>query len=236
MVILKFALKRSVRSPAAILASLILPVALMLIPDLWRDMVSNATFGFGVVGRGPYFIALVMLFGALPLTRGMIYERRERTIVRIMSTPTTTFHYLLQNLIACMIPLLVQVVIVCTLGMTMHDWTLVFTLWIGLLYTVFATTSIAFCFAWNCLFKNSETSFTVLSMVLTFATFILILPLSVFPDVVRNVFMILPTYWIATGIEQLITYGATTQFAIAIAILSLYTAIFLVYGSKRGAY
>ena len=234
MVILKFALKRSFRSPVAMLASLILPVTLMLIPDLWNEVVSNSVFG--IDGRGPYLIALVMLFGALPLTRGMIQERREKTIVRIMSTPTTTFDYLSQNLMACMIPLFMQIVIVCTLGMIIHDWTTQFTLLIGLLYVVFATTSIAFCFAWNCLFKNSETSFTAMSMVLTFATFILLMPLSMFPDVVRNAFMALPTYWIATGLEQLIEYGANMQYAIAMGILTLFTAIFLLYGSKRGAY
>lgn len=235
MVILKFALKRSFRSPVAILASFILPVALMLIPDLWDDVVASAAFG--VNGRGPQFIALVMLFGALPLTRGMIHERREKTIIRIMSTPTTTFDYLSQNLIACMIPLLMQIAIVCTLGVLMHDWTAQFTILIGLLYVVFATTSISFCFAWNCLFKNSETSFTVMSMVLTFATFILLMPLSFFPDLVRNAFMILPTYWIASGLEELISYGeATMQYTIAMAIMALFTAVFLLYGSKRGAY
>lgn len=234
MVILKFALKRSFRSPVAILVSFILPVALMLLSSLWEEVIPNTISS--VDGRGPYFMALVMLFGALPLTRGMIYERRERTIVRIMSTPTTTFDYLSQNLMACLIPLLMQIFMVCTLGRIMYDWTIGFTLWIGLFYVIFATTSISFCFAWNCLFKNNETSFSILSMVLTFATFILILPLSIFPDVVRKIFMILPTYWVATGLEQLITYGATMQFAMALANLVLFTAIFLVYGSKRGVY
>jgi len=230
MVILKFALIRSFRNPIALLASFILPVVLMLFTDLWVE-------GSGMFARrGYYLIAMVMMFGAFPLTRGMVRERREKTIIRIMSTPTTTFDYLSQNLIACMVPLLMQIAIVCTMGMVMHDWTTEFTLWIGLLYVVFAATSVVFCFAWNCLFKNVEAGYTVLAAFLTFATFILTMPLSLFPDIVRNAFMIFPTYWIASGLDELIAYGATIQFGIALAIMGVFSAIFLLYGSKRGAY
>jgi len=230
MVILKFALIRSFRNPIALLASFIVPVALMLFTDLWTE-------GSGMfANRGYYLIAMLMMFGAFPLTNGMVRERREKTIVRIMSTPTTTFDYLSQNLIACMVPLFLQIVVICTMGAILHDWTAQFTFWIGLLYVIFATASVTFCFAWNCLFKKSEAGYTALAAFLTFATFVLTLPLSIFPSIIRNVFMIMPTYWIASALDELIAYGATMQFGIAVAIMGLFTAIFLLYGSKRGVY
>ena len=231
MVILKFALMRSLKSPVAILASFILPVMFMLMSDLWGE-----ALGGMMDGRGYYMIPLVMLFGTFPLTGGMTRERRDKIVVRIMSTPTTTFSYLFQNLLACMIPLFIQVIVVCTLGVVMHNWTAEFTASIGVLYLLFAMTSVTFNFAWNCLFKNAEISFGVLASVLTFAAFILMLPLAVFPDVIRTAFMILPTYWIASGLDELITYGITAQLGISMGILSLFVAIFLLYGSKRGTY
>jgi len=230
MVIFKFALIRSLRNPIALLASLIVPVALMLVTDLWTE-------GAGMFAdRGYYLIAMLMMFGAFPLTSGMVRERREKTIIRIMSTPTTTFDYLSQNLVACMFPLLLQIAVICIMGATVHDWTGQFTFWVGLLYVVFATTSVVFCFAWNCLFKNIEAGYTALAAFLTFATFILTMPLSFFPDIVRNVFMILPTYWMASALDELLAYGATVQFGISMAIMVVFAAIFLLYGSKRGVH
>lgn len=231
MVILKFALMRSLRNPIAILAGFVLPIMFMFISDMWLST------GAGMIeGRGYFMIPLVMLFGTFPLTQPMARERREKIVVRIMSTPTTTFKYLAQNLIACMIPLLIQVMIVCTLGAILHDWTASFILTIGALYLLFAATSVSFNFAWNCLFKNAELSFGVLAGVLTFAAFILMLPLALFPDAIRTAFMILPTYWIASGLDELLTYGTTAQLGISMGILGLFSVIFLLYGSKRGTY
>jgi len=231
MVILKSALMRSLKNPVAILAGFVLPVMFMFISDMWGE----ATGGM-MDGRGYYMIPLVMLFGTFPLTGGMTRERRNKIVMRIMSTPTTTFSYLFQNLLACMIPLLIQVLVICTLGAVMHGWTAEFTLTIGTLYFLFAGTSVAFNFAWNCLFKNAEISFGVLAGVLTFAAFVLMLPLAVFPDAIRIAFMALPTYWIASGLDELIANGLTAQLGMSMAILSLFVAAFLLYGSKRGTY
>jgi len=226
MVILKFALKRSFRRPLTIFMSFVLPISLLLISGLWGDG-----------GRGYYLIALVIMFGSFPLTGGMLTDRRERTIVRIMSTPTTTFDYLFQNLIACMVPLLLQSLVISVTGMLLHDWSFTFTFFIGVCYLAFAATSVAFSFAWNCLFKSKEVSFTILSMFLTLASFAgLLLPLEIFPDNLRTVAMIFPTYWIASSIEELISNGSTLRFGMSISVLTLFVVVFLLYGSKRGAY
>lgn len=235
MVILKFALLRFFRNPATMFASLILPTFLMFVSVLWEPV--DYTTGFmPVANRGYYLIAMVMLFCSFPLTSGMTKERKDKTIVRIMSTPTTNFSYLAQNLVACMVPLLLQIVAVISIGLIRYDWSVSFAFWLGLLYILFAATSIGFCFAWNCLFKNADASYTVLSIFLTFASFILLMPLSIFPDLIRTIFMLFPTYWIATGIEGLISYGVNFELNIATAVLALFVIIFLSYGSNRGVY
>ena len=227
MVILKFALKRSFRSPIPIIMSLVLPVGLLSLSGLWGDANS----------RGYYFIALVILFLSFPLTGLITSDRRERTIVRIMTTPTTTLSYLTQNFIACMVPLLIQIVIVGILGTILHDWDLEFAFFLCLSYTIFAATSIAFAFAWSCLFKNKEVSFTVLLMVLTFSSFAgILLPLDFLPTALRYIFMIFPTFWVASGIEELIDNGVTFRLIVCLVVLVMFVIVFLLDGSKRGAY
>jgi len=231
MVILKFALKRTFRNPVSMLASFILPVVFMLIPDLW-----DSSIGGMVGGRGLYLIALVMMFGTFPLTSGMVQERKENTVIRIMSTPTTAFSYLAQNLIASLVPLMIQIFLVSILGFALRGWSLEFTFGVFAAFMLFASASTAFCFAWNCLFKKRESTMVALSSFLTFATFILIFPLTVFPQVIKNIFMAFPTFWIASAFDNLIAYGIGGQFLITLAILALFTITFLMYGSKRGTY
>ena len=227
MVILRFALKRSFRSPIPILVSIVLPIALLAFSGLWGDDDS----------RGYYFVALIILFVSFPLTGAITSDRRERTIVRIMTTPTTTFNYLAQNFIACMVPLLMQIVLIGTFGMRWHDWHIEFAFSLCLIYTFFAATSIAFAFAWSCVFKSREVSFTILAMVMTFASFAgILLPLEFLPTVLYYFFMIFPTFWVASGIEELIHYGATFWYFLCLLILIGFVVLFLLDGSKRGAY
>jgi len=227
MVILRFALKRSFRSPIPIIMSLILPIGLLSFSGLWGDANS----------RGYYFVALVILFLSFPLTGAITSDRRERTIVRIMTTPTTTFTYLSQNFIACMVPLIMQIVIIGVMGMILHDWDLEFAFFLSLSYAIFAATSIAFAFAWSCVFKNKEVSFTVLAMVMTFASFAgILLPLEFLPTSLRYIFMIFPTFWVASGIEELIENGVSFRLIICLLVLVGFVVLFLLDGSKRGAY
>lgn len=224
MVILKYALKRILRNPVTLVANFILPIVLIILPVLWNGD-----------GRGYFLLAMVIMFGAFPLTGGMLADRRERVVVRIMSTPTTAFRYLSQNLIACMTPLFVQVTLISSLGIILHGWTLSFAFFIGVLYFFFAASSVAFSFAWNCLFKNKEVSFSILSMVLTLASFAgLLIPLSILPDYLRNIAMIFPAYWIANGLEYLISYGVNIQYGISLLVLLIFTFMFILFGSKRG--
>ena len=227
MVILRFALLRSFRSPIPIVISIVVPIGLLAISGLWGDANS----------RGYYFVVLAILFLSFPLTGAITTDRRERTIVRIMATPTTTFRYLSQNFIACMVPLLMQIALIGVLGIVWHEWDFEFAFFLCLAYAIFAATSISFAFAWSCVFKNREVSFTVLLMVLTFSAFAgILLPLDFLPTALRYIFKIFPTFWVASGIEELIDYGVTFRLIVCLVVLVMFVVAFLADGSKRGAY
>ncbi|MCL1989821.1 MAG: ABC transporter permease [Defluviitaleaceae bacterium] len=226
MTILKFSLKRIFKNPTTILIGFILPAALLLLTGMWDED-----------GRGYYFMAFILMIVAFPTTNIMLADQKERTVQRIMTTPTTAFKYLSQNLVACMIPLLMQIVFVCIFGAVRYSWDLQFTLSLGLAYTLFAATAIGFAFAWNCLFKNSEVGMAVLVTVMVFsAAFGIFSSPTAFPDVIRTAAKVFPTYWISIGIETLIDSGFGFEFLLPIGVLALFTSVFLTYGSVRGAY
>jgi len=208
-----------------------MPAGLLFIPAFWE--------GEGLIaGRGYFFLLLVIMFSAFPITNIMLVDRKQRTIVRIMSTPTTTLKYLSQNFVACLIPLMIQVLFICGFGLIRYNWTLDLTLSLGLLYTLFAATSITFAFAWNCLFKNAEVSFVVLTTVMMFTLFFgVFTPVADLNNFLRTMGMLFPSYWASIGIEELLYSELfTVDLLMPMGILALFTTIFLFYGSKRGVY
>jgi len=230
MIILKFSLKRTFRNFWAILLSFILPAGLLLLPVFWE----GESF---VVGRGYFFILIIIMLGAFPLTQLMVDDKKQKTIVRIMSTPTTTFKYLSQNFAASMTPLMLQIIFICIFGFIRYSWEIGFTLQLGLVYTLFAATSVSLAMAWNCLFKNAEVNMAALT---TFAMFSLFFGIFVSVDqlnnALRTIGMLFPSYWASVGIETLIDNGLSFDFLMPMGVLALFTVIFLLYGSKRGAY
>jgi len=229
MTIFKFALLRIVRNPLAILLGVLIPLGLLLISAMWEEG-----------GRGYYWIAFTLMLGAFPLTRGLQTDMRERTVMRIASTPTTTFSYLWQNLFASLLPLIVQIIFICGFGMIRYDWSLEVAGMLGVLYVLFAMTAIGFAYAWAFLTKKmeGETGSAVMMTILIFTTmFGIIMPVDQLSGWQETAGMAFPTYWISIGIEELLSVGGfSTDMLLPMGILALFTIIFLLYGSKRGAY
>jgi len=229
MTIFKFALLRIIRNPLSILLGLLIPLGLLLISAMWEEG-----------GRGYYWIAFILLLSAFPLTRGLQTDMKERTVMRISSTPTTTFSYLWQNLAACMFPLVIQILFICLFGMVRYDWSLEVAGMLGVLYVLFSMTAVGLAYAWAFLTKNmeGETGSAVMMTIMIFTTmFGIMFPVDQLSGWQATVGMIFPTYWISVGIEELLyTGGYTTEMLLPMGILALFTAIFLLYGSKRGAY
>ena len=228
MTVFKYALLRGVRSPMSIVVNFGLPLFLIFIRSLWEGEGVALQDGFTLV-------AVVLMFGSFLVARGIMSDRQDGTVTRILAGPTTTFRYLAQNLLACMVPLAASIAAVMAIGYVLYDWHLSFAFALMLCYTMFAAASVAFSFAWSCLFKSREIGFSIFSVVAMFMAALggLLIPLEFMPDILRYFGAVFPAYWAAFGLDALLAYGVAGQYWLALAAMALFAAAFLLYGGKR---
>ncbi|MCL2573554.1 MAG: ABC transporter permease [Defluviitaleaceae bacterium] len=225
--IFRFALIKGLRNPLTLIFNCILPPALMLIRPLWTG--ENFLSGYGL-------LILVIWGGAFLMAQGTISDRESGAITRIMSAPISMRNYLMQNLFAYMVPLTIQVALITALGVILYDWGLTLALGLFLCYTVFTATSVMMSFAWNCLFKKKESSFTTFGAVVTFGSMLsgAYVPLELLPEALQYVGAIFPAYWGMRGISSLLELGAISiDYWIGIAAMIMFMIVFLLYGGKR---
>ena len=226
MTIFNYAMLRGFRKPLVILFNVLLPLILIFIRPLW--------VGEGMVGVS--LIAMMIMIGTFFMSETLLIDKASGAVIRIMAAPITTFRYLVENLLAALVPWIVQLIIVVLIGLGLYGWTLTFSLALLLCYTIFTVTSIAFAFAWHCLFKNRATNSGIFSAVLTLMAFLsgLIIPVHLFPSILEYIGAIFPAYWVSRGFTDLISYGHTTgSFWLSMGILVLFTMAYLLYGGKR---
>lgn len=225
LTVYKFALLRAWRSPLSLVFNAILPLALVLIPGLWS--------GQGAMGFS--FIGVALMYGAFMAARGMVNDKLDGTLVRIFTTPITASQYLLQNLMAAMTPLAVQVLAVGIIGSLRYGWGTGFTLSLMLLYLLFAAASVAFSLAWSCLFKERETSYAVFAVLTNVVAMLggFFIPLPIMPAALRYIGALFPAFWASNGILALQGGEAMGGYWISIAAITLFAVLYMVYGSKR---
>ena len=229
MTIFRFALIKGLRSPGTFVFNCILPIALILIRPLWEGDIFFSGFGL---------LIMVIWGGSFLMSQGILNDRADGALTRILSAPVSMFQYLLQNLLAFMVPMTVQVGLVVVLGVILYGWGLTIALALFLCYTVFTVSAVAMSFAWNCLFKTKEGSFSSFSAMVTFGTFLsgAMVPIEAFPEgILQYVGAILPAYWAVRGLNALSLTDATItgDYWIAIGAMLLFTIAFLLYGGKR---
>lgn len=224
MTIFKFALIRGFKGTLALVFNLLLPVAVILFRPLWTD------------GEAGFFLlAFLFMNVAFIMSQSILNDKIDGSVIRILSAPITLFDYLFQNLLACLVPMLVQTLLVGVLGFIFYGWDLSFTLGIILVYTLFSMASIAFSFAWHTFFNKSENSNAAFMTILTFLGFLggLFIRLSYLPNILFYSGVVFPAHWISRSLDGLLLDGITPQFWLFQAILLLFTGIFLLLGSKR---
>ena len=227
MTIFRFALIKGLRSPGTFIINCVLPLALILIRPLWTGELFLSGFGL---------LIMVIWGGSFLMAQGILNDKADGAIIRILAAPVSMLNYLTQNLLAFMVPMAVQVALVTLLGAILYNWSLAIALLVFLCYTVFTISSVALSFAWNCLFKSKDSSFSSFSALMTFGTFLsgAFVPISDFPAGLQNVGAILPAYWAMRGLNILSNYGgATVGYWVAVLAMLLFTLAFLLYGGKR---
>jgi|BioPla2DNA2_1021312.scaffolds.fasta_scaffold16532_4 ABC-2 type transport system permease protein len=223
MIIFKHALKRSFNQPLSILITLILPIALIFIPDLNNGY-----------PNGLYLYGMLSLFSAFILSKPIVEERLSGIIIRNSATPTKYISYLSSHLLAYLSILVVQNIIFI-LGIYIYwseiDINYGFILSLNFAYSIMA---IAFSLCWNSLFRSYNLSFGLFSGVASVMSLFsgISMPLRFIPENIEKFIIVLPTYWLPYGLSSLHD-GKIKSVLIAHLILLVYSGILLLAGSKR---
>ncbi len=225
MTIFTFALIRGFRNPLSLICNAIIPLGLIFVRNLW---VGDAPTGFGMV-------ALAMMTGAYLMAQGILKDKEDGAIIRILSAPVSMLNYFMQNLLACMVPPMIQVALLSTVGFLRYDWKLYFTLAVALCYTMFTMATVAFSFAWHSFFKSKENSNNGFMAAIMFIAALggLLFPVSQLPGFLQYVGAIFPAYWVSQSFNILLEGGISSEFWLFQAILFLFTVAYLLYGGKR---
>jgi ABC-2 type transport system permease protein len=227
MTVFQFALIKGLRNPGTFIFNCVLPIALILIRPLWTGEIFLSGVGL---------LIMVIWGGSFLMAQGIVDDRESGSLIRILAAPVSMLNYLTQNLMAFMVPLTAQAVLVTVLGMVLYDWNISFALTLFLCITVFTASAVAMSFAWYCLFKSKESSFSSFSAVVTFGSFLsgVFIPLTLFPEALQHVGAVLPAYWAMRALDHLFENGSVTGYLWqGIAAMVIFTAIFLLFGGKR---
>jgi len=225
MTVFKYAMKRGFMNPTSLVINCVFPLAVVIL-----------MFGDGSGGRGYYMLAMALMFGAFFMSAGVQNDKLQGVITRIMAGPITMRNYLLQNLLAAIVPMLGLIVILCALGMILHDWGLTFAIGLAVCYAFLAITSIGLSFVWSCLFKDKEASTIAFSFIMMFVALIsgLMIPLSLLPTPIFYAGALFPAHWATRAIENLVEYGSFTgMYWLSILAMFLFAVAYLLYGGKR---
>lgn len=225
LTIFKYALLRVYRNPTSLILNAALPLVVIFIPGLWQG---KDPFGFSMIG-------VALMYGSFTAARGILNDKLDGTITRILASPITSFQYLAQNLMAAMTPLMAQILAVGIIGGMLYRWETGFTFLVMLIYFLFAAASVALSYAWSCLFKDKETSYAIFSVLMSLVAMVggLFIPLAVLPDALRYVGALFPAFWVSNGILYLRGGNAMGTYWISIAALIMFSILYMVFGSKR---
>lgn len=225
MTIFLFALKRSLQKKSMLVALCLIPFVMILIRPLW---VSENPSGFS-------FFGMLILFAAFSLVRIIMTDRVTGVSIRIFAAPVTNLQYMTQNLLAFSSLLSTQIVVLITIGAIIHSWETGMALSLIFCYIVFAVASISFSLAWHGLFRSKVMSDAVFSIVISFMALLggIFIPISMLPDSLRRIGMLFPVYWLSESLLFILGQGTSSDYWLAIFIMLLFSAAFLLYGSKR---
>ena len=82
------------------------PLLLIFFRPLWQNEQAN---GLGL-------LALIMMSSSVFMTQSILNDREDGVIVRILTSPITMLHYLSQNLLSAVLPLIVQTTVILAIG------------------------------------------------------------------------------------------------------------------------
>lgn len=228
MIITKYTLIRFLKKPKSFVAACIVPVVIMFIPALWDESGNLA---------GLSLLAFVIMGSGFVTSQTLLTDRLEGSLVRVMTAPVTKFRYLFETLMACTLPILIQLCFVTLFGFMLYGWSLGFGVSLLLLNSLFAFSSVAMSFMWYSFMKSKDNSTAGLSVLVTFMALLsgMFFPLDVFPVFFQYLGRVFPVYWVVQGYSDLLLGSSyfTATYLVRIIIVIIFTTLFLFIGSKR---
>lgn len=225
MIIFKFALKRYFRQPSNIIFLLILPMILVFLPELvWPP-----------IAMGFQYYGVLLLFIATKLTSIILDDRTRKTTLRISVAPITHFQYLWQNLLAYSVLLTGVNVLVVLMGVLYHGENLVSPILLLIVYTFFSMAAIGFSLAFYGIIRNKEAASALLTGVIALISMLggVFWPIQIMPVFIQRMAMFFPTYWYSEGIIRVAYGGSLVDIALPLIMMSMFTIVFLIFGSRR---
>jgi len=223
--ILRFALKRALRSPANILLLCVLPVGVVFVPAVPG---STLPLGFHLYGQ-------VILYAAFLMVRAITEDRLSGVLTRVAAAPVSYPRYLAENLLAYGALLVLQSALVVTLGVVVYGPRLPSPFLLFVAYTCFSLVAIAFTLAWCSLFGRRDIAYGTLTMGIIVLSMLggFYWPIEIMPEAMQRVAMVTPPYWMIEAARVLQRNGPPGRFVLCLAIMLLFTVAFLVVGSRR---
>lgn len=225
MTIFHFTLKRIFKNVTNIIILMLFPVVFIFLPsgDDWP-----------LLPYGYQYFGILLLFVGIRLATMLLEDRKKGLIKRLSVAPISHFKYLTQNLLAFVVVLIMQCLILIFGGLLVgHELYQPF--WLLLLFISFSFTSLALALGWITFFSKKDVAFlTYMSLIFIMIMLGgLMIPVQIFPDLLRNIAYIFPTYWLAEGINW-VRYGDDiSDILLYNGVLLLYAAIFLIIGSSK---
>ncbi len=224
MILFKYALKRSLRTPSNIIVIMILPLVFIIMPSIDDRLMPQGLAMYG----------MIVLFSAFLLSKQLIENRSNQTIVRIASSPLSHLKYLTSFLLAFTVILWIQNILFLILMKLYWNEAIIDFFVLLLLYFCYSILTISFCLFWNSMFKTYYTSLALFAGVASLMSMItgISLPLSMLPDTLLRFSVFLPSYWLAYGLDMVYN-NLINNVLLSIAIMSVYSIIFIMIGSQR---
>jgi len=219
------ALRRLWKQKIMLLVLTIFPMIVLLMPAIGNTSAPQIAYGL---------FGLIMLFSSVLLSKQMIDDRSYKTIIRIAASPISHLAYLCGHLLAYFMIMAIQIIVFAVLAHFIYDLTVYFTGFGMLMVFAFSIFSLAFSLFWHTLYKRFSTSISIYSVVANVIALVggLTFPLSMLPQAIKDYAIVLPTYWYAYGIEQVVSKNFL-QIILSMIIILGFSMMCLILGSRR---
>jgi len=226
MTIFKYALMRNFQSPLSLFATSVVPILLMvLMSEVWTYVPTS----------GITILAMMMMLSSYLITGLVLEDRIDGVVIRVLVSPISTLSYITQNLLASIIPLLLQIILLGIIGYIRYNWSVEFTIGITTCFMLFAFATTAFSFCWNMFFNSKEGSRYAYMFVGAIIAVLsgLMVPIEALPNFLQNVGAIFHPYWLVRSANSLALYGINIDYWLYQGVVILFTIAFLLLGGTR---